>query len=180
MEQRNSLGPQHHHAVVSLTEFREPVFLAGCQPTPPAFLDQGLEEDAILNGRLTVTHPPEGVVVKGIESVEQYLQVDRQHGRWADGGGQGKTGLLLQRTPMLLGTLLQLKIDLGREVKSDAWPGHPSLLLTYPFHSSTPAASDLSRRLGLSEAYAGVQEGIAVQDEALVETLRSLLAVPVD
>jgi ATP-binding cassette subfamily F protein 3 len=45
---------------------------------------------------------------------------------------------------------------------------------------TSPAGVDLARLLELSEAYAGVQEGIAAQDEALIGALRSMLAAPVE
>jgi hypothetical protein len=43
---------------------------------------------------------------------------------------------------------------------------------------TSPAGVDLPRLLGLADAYAGVQEGIAAQDEALIGALRGMLAAP--
>jgi ATP-binding cassette subfamily F protein 3 len=45
---------------------------------------------------------------------------------------------------------------------------------------TSPSGPDLPRLLEASAAYAGVQEGLAVQDQALISTLRALLAAPVE
>src|SRR4051794_38451678 len=97
-----------------------------------------MEKNAILDRRLAVAQPPEGVIVKGGESSEYRLQIIRQHGGCGDTGGQDESGLVLQPALMLLSTPLQLAVDLGGKVKGYQCAGHESFPVT-PSHSTIRA-----------------------------------------
>jgi hypothetical protein len=130
VEKRYSLGAEYHYPIVPIAKLGEPLLLGGCESKPPAFIDQGMEEDAILNRRLAVTYLLECVVIERGESIEYRLEIGRHYSWGSDGGAQDKTSLLLQSTPMLLGALPQLVVDLGREVEGYGGPGHQSFLVT--------------------------------------------------
>jgi len=124
VEQGHRSGADHHHAIVPLAEVSKPAFFARRQPYPAALLDQSMVEDAILHGWLTLTHLPEGVIIKSGKSSEGRFEILGDVGKWAEGSSQSEASLLLDWVLVLLGTLLQCAIDVGRKIQHKRWLRH--------------------------------------------------------
>ena len=101
VEQRYRLGAKHHHTVMPLSQISKQLLFGGAERTTLPCINEGMEQNAVFDGGLTVAHLPEYIVVQHGERVERRLNVTRGRG---DSGGEGDAGFLLKRSLVMIRT----------------------------------------------------------------------------